>query len=229
MVIHNREKVNKLCNFILKMNEHAVIPKLLIRDLLRERPNLFPAQGRATFESKLMEESLHAPPLEHQQAHQILSLLEQSQDTQPIAWELLGLLHKNGIGVPASDSKAVDYFRMASIRGQPEAQCMLGVCIERGLGAPSDKYEAVKLYEQAANQGNANAIANLGICYHKGIGKPVDHRKAVYYDFLAADHGHPNATFNLSLSYMRGWGVHRDIREAVRLKRYAVFLGSRSW
>ena len=50
----------------------------------------------------------------------------------------LGHMYANGIGVTASNSTAIKWFRKGSDRGSPSAQFGLGYMYLRGVGLPQD-------------------------------------------------------------------------------------------
>lgn len=215
-----------LCENILANNVSSVLPRIVIRNLVREVPAIFPEENRAVIEDNMLlfaDKNVHTKNMTETLV--ILCQLASTKQTEGVAWLLLGLLYKFGVGVPANVSESVRLFRMAAECGNPEAQVMLGLCVERGLGAPQDMHEAFMLYSTAALKGNANAIANLGCCYHSGIGVSPDHKKAAQADYDAAMLGHPRAVQNISQAFFHAFGVTRDVREAVRFLRYSRYLG----
>ncbi len=80
----------------------------------------------------------------------------------------LGLMYKNGQGVPQDYKKAVVWFRQAAGQGNASAQFGLGTMYYIGQGVPQDYKEAVVWYRQAAEQGNAKAQNILGAMYEYG-------------------------------------------------------------
>ena len=64
----------------------------------------------------------------------------------------LGHMYANGLGVKASNSTAIKWFRKGSDRGNPSAQFGLGYMYLRGVGLPQDYRMAVKFLTSAAEQ-----------------------------------------------------------------------------
>ncbi|KAL3880340.1 hypothetical protein ACJMK2_032588 [Sinanodonta woodiana] len=65
---------------------------------------------------------------------------------------------------------AVEYFKKASEKNDPEAQYSLGLCYEEGWGVEPDECKAAQLYSQAAQSGHDGAMYNLGIFQQYGLG-----------------------------------------------------------
>ena len=86
------------------------------------------------------------------------------------AQTLLGLMYRNGQGVPQDFTTAASWVRKAADQGVAEAQFELGLMYAAGQGVPQEPTEAVKLYRQAAQQGYAKAQSALGDIYWKGWG-----------------------------------------------------------
>ena len=73
----------------------------------------------------------------------------------------LGVMYKNGYGVPQDYSEAVKWYRLAAEQGYDGAQNNLGHMYGNGLGVPKDYAEAIKWFRLAAEQGNAGAQSML--------------------------------------------------------------------
>ncbi len=104
----------------------------------------------------------------------------------------LGVMYRNGQGVPKDDAQAVKWYRLAADQGDAWAQIMLGVMYRNGQGVPKDDAQAVKWYRLAADQGNASAQSLLGAMYASGQGVPKDYALAYMWWNLAAA-GAPDA------------------------------------
>lgn len=98
----------------------------------------------------------------------------------------LGLLYKEGKGLPKNDNKSANSFRKAAEQGSAEAQFNLGLMYYMGRDLPQDYAESVKWYRLAAKQGNAYAQANLGHMYAQGLGVPNDDVRAHVWMYLAS-------------------------------------------
>ena len=82
----------------------------------------------------------------------------------------LGLIYREGLGVPQDYAETAKWYRLAAEQGEARAQFALGWQFEKGKGVPQDYAEAVKWYRLAAEQGNAIAQNNLGLNYFMGNG-----------------------------------------------------------
>ena len=148
----------------------------------------------------------------------------------------LGVMYRNGNGVPKDDAEAVKWYRKAADQGHADSQLSLGDNYAAGHGVPKDDAEAVKWYRKAADQGNAAAQYNLGFIYEKGFflttgqdveeilrliekggSFPKDYAEAVKWYRKAADQGSAIAQNNLGEMYYNGAGVSQDYAEALRL------------
>ena len=62
----------------------------------------------------------------------------------------LGLMYRNGYGVPQDYAEAVQWYRKAAAQGDGDAQNNLGLMYGTGLGVPQDYVQAHKWYNLAA-------------------------------------------------------------------------------
>ena len=107
---------------------------------------------------------------------------------QPDAQYNLGVMYREGHGVPQDYGEALKWLRLAAVQGHVEAQANLGVMYAMGLGVPQDYTEAVKWYRLAAEQGDPGAQHNLGAMYFHGCGVPQnDVRSYMWYNLAAAN------------------------------------------
>ncbi len=106
-----------------------------------------------------------------------------------IAQYNLGLMYKNGEGVPRDYRQALKWFRLSAEQGYAEAQHSLGVMYSNGDGVPQDDYkQAVKFYRLSAEQGFTNAQANLGWMYDNGYGVLQNYvRSHMWYNISASN------------------------------------------
>jgi len=108
----------------------------------------------------------------------------------------VGVMYKNGLGVPQDYKEAVKWYTLAADQGHASAQYNLGVMYENGKGVPQDYKEAAKWYRLAADQGHASAQYNLGVMYGKGDGVLQDYIRAHMWFNIAAANGNDNAREN---------------------------------
>ena len=142
----------------------------------------------------------------------------------PRAQFYLGLMYRNGEGVPRSDERAIYWYAKAAEQGHPDAQFNLGLIHDSGDGVPRDAQRALYWYTKAAQQGNNNARFYLwyikasehkdpdaqfylGLMYRNGDGVPRNDKQALYWYTKAARQGNVNAQFHLGLIHDIGDGV----------------------
>ena len=82
----------------------------------------------------------------------------------------LGLMYRQGHGVPQDDKTAVKWYTLAAEQGYATAQYNLGWMYDTGRGVPQDDKTAVKWYRLAAEQEDAGAQTGLGAMYATGRG-----------------------------------------------------------
>ena len=137
----------------------------------------------------------------------------------------LGVMYKNGQGVPQDYQQAVAWYRKAAEQGYANAQYNLGVMYDNGQGVAQDYQQAVAWYRKAAEQGDASAQYNLGIMYDNGQGVAQDYKQAAAWYRKAAKQGHARAQTNLGVMYKNGQGVLQDYQQAVAWYRKAAEQG----
>ena len=103
---------------------------------------------------------------------------EAAQAGDPVAQNALGLLYKNGDGVPLNRKEAMEWFAKAAYRGNAEAMCNMGDMwvdlSEFGDFEPGEKEhkyyaetiaKAAAYYRKAAEKGLPRAQYELARCY----------------------------------------------------------------
>ena len=94
------------------------------------------------------------------------------------AMALLGVIHRNGIGVEKDEKTALDWFLKASDAGNPGGMIFAAATYRDGKGTKRDHKRAAELYLKAADLGIAEAKANLAIYYDRGQGLRRDAKLA---------------------------------------------------
>ena len=122
----------------------------------------------------------------------------------------LGLMYRNGEGVPQDDKIAVKWYKLAAEQGLASAQTSLGWMYDKGKGLTQNNKTAAKWYKLAAEQGDAKSQFNLGVMYQKGRGVTQNDKTAVKWYRLAAEQGVGDAQGNLGVMYAFGDGVLKD-------------------
>ena len=108
----------------------------------------------------------------------------------------LGLMYRNGKGVPQNHKAAVKWYRLAAEQGNAFGQFHLGLMYDIGQGVLQDYKTAVKWYKLAAEQGDAEAQFNLGAMYEMGKGVKPDNVYAYMWYNIAASSGNETASKN---------------------------------
>ena len=114
-----------------------------------------------------------------------------------IAQSNLGVMYKNGTGVPQDYKLAVKWYTMSAEQGNAMAQCNLGINYAKGEGVAQDDNLAAKWYRMSAEQGNNEAQYNLGFMYAFGEGVPQDDKEAYVWLSVAKANGLELAEKNL--------------------------------
>lgn len=130
---------------------------------------------------------------------------------------ILGIMYKDGKGVPQNSREAACWYRLAADQGDVMSQYSLGIMYAKGMGVPQDSREATRWYRLAAKQGDAAAQYNLGIMYDKGEGVPQDYVQAHMWLNLAAAQGYKESSD--ARDQVAGEMSQSQIEEAQRLAR----------
>ncbi|MEK9941784.1 MAG: tetratricopeptide repeat protein [Gammaproteobacteria bacterium] len=72
----------------------------------------------------------------------------------------LGVMYRQGQGVPQDDKEAVNWYRKSAEQGYAWAQSNLGVMYGEGRGVPQDNVYAHMWFNIAASNGHDNARSN---------------------------------------------------------------------
>lgn len=105
----------------------------------------------------------------------------------------LGLMYRDGKGVPASEASALSWFERAADHGLVDAQWALAELLF--ATAPA---EALAWCLKAAEQGHADAQWKAACCFREGIGTPVDFKQTLGLYAEAALAGCREAQYDLS-------------------------------
>ncbi|KAI9329292.1 kinase-like domain-containing protein [Obelidium mucronatum] len=125
---------------------------------------------------------------------------QSGREADPSAQTKVGLMYKNGAGVPQDYSKAFEILSRAAARGNVVAQLNLGEMYQHGQGVAQDYLKAMEC---------------LGYMYHMGLGVAQDNSKAVEWYTCAAHQGNPAGQNSLGWMYRNGLGVAQDYSKAV--------------
>ncbi len=108
---------------------------------------------------------------------------------------LLGVMHRQGLGVEPDVEQAVELWMEAAEPPGADAfaQFNLGVLYEAGDGVEQDVDRAIALYQQAADRGVAQAMLNLGVLYAQGTSVEADEEEALRWFYEASLAGNQTA------------------------------------
>ena len=97
-----------------------------------------------------------------------------AEQGKPSAQGLLGVMYKEGKGVPQDYKEAAKWYQLSAEQGNDRAQVNLGNLYYHGEGVQQNYKEAVKWYRLSAEQGNVGAQIYLSGMYASGQGVPQD-------------------------------------------------------
>jgi TPR repeat protein len=163
-----------------------------------------------------------APPAENRLAQ----LQKQADSGDADAQFDLGVMYRDGKGVPKDATKAMEWLQKAAALGNAKAHLYVGGLYYDGKDVPKDLAKAVEWFQKAAALGNADAQYILGDMYHGGEGMPKNTAKAIEWYQKAAAQGNANAQYSLGLIYDNGEGVPKDAAKAVEWYRKAAAQGN---
>jgi uncharacterized protein len=136
----------------------------------------------------------------------------EADPTDAAAMTLLGELSAEGLGARQDWTKAADWFRLASDRGDPQASYALAMLKLDGRGTPKDQPGARRLLERAADAVPA-AATSLGLMLLGDQRPESDRRAAELFRFASASLD-ADALYAMAIMTRQGRGVTRDLAEA---------------
>jgi hypothetical protein len=105
----------------------------------------------------------------------------------------LGVLHHQGLGMPADIKEALNWYEKAADLNHPEAQYNLGIAYIEGVGVHYDAQKAATYFHAAADRGIMEAAYNLGLIYENGLLGQTRPDDALMWYKAAADQGSAEA------------------------------------
>ncbi len=115
----------------------------------------------------------------------------------------IGVMYRDGKGVPRYISEALIWFRRAAEQNEARAQAALGDIYRDGQGVEQDDKEAADWYAKAAAQGEPHGQSELGYIYGTGSGRPKDLVLSYMWSSLAAAQGDEPAATNKAAAAAR--------------------------
>ena len=142
-----------------------------------------------------------------------LSELQSNADQgDPNFQNLLGLLHREGLGVEKNEDKAFELISKAAAKEVPSAEFNLGRFYMIGVGCDIDFDKAIHWLTISADHGNERAAYSLGYMYFKGFGVEQDYKKAISWFELSQ---WSMAKHYLGICYYFGYGVEINEEKAI--------------
>lgn len=112
------------------------------------------------------------------------------------AMQALGILAKQGRGLPQSDELAARWMKRAAAAGNVPAEVEYAIMLFNGTGVPKNEEAAGKLFLRAAHQGNAIAQNRLAKLYQFGLGIAPDTIEAAAWHLVARSQGLDDAALD---------------------------------
>ncbi len=138
----------------------------------------------------------------------------------------LGMLTKDGTGLPADPAAALTLLKAAATGGYVEAQYVLAQAYSRGDGVPLDSAKALQWLTAAAEGGNTEAQYFLANALKRGDGAQQDIVAAFRWYRRAAEQNLPIAQRTLGTAYMTGnEPLQKNPQEAYRWLKAAADAG----
>ncbi len=137
----------------------------------------------------------------------------------------LGVLYRDGLGVPQDASKALREFEAASTAGDMKGPRYVGLFYE----AAGDAAKAFAAYQLGADRGDITSQYLLGKAYELGTGVTQDYALAAKWYATSASRGDIIASdgmVGLASLYERGLGVAKDTAKSIALYRQAAAVGN---
>ncbi|QCE32714.1 sel1 repeat family protein [Acetobacteraceae bacterium] len=135
-----------------------------------------------------------------------------------------GLNYQHGNGGEQNYTKAFQYFKKASQKGNLWADLNLGVMYEKGHGVAQNYQKAREYYESAAQQSLPEAENNLGYLYQHGLGMDHNYLMAKQYYEMASSQDNAEAFYNLGIMALNGQGCAQSKEKALDYFRKACRL-----
>jgi len=121
----------------------------------------------------------------------------------------LGVIARDGVGMPADPKRAYVTFERACAAGEALGCREQGIALSSGSGAARDPTRAIALFEQACTAEPVTCY-DLAHAYDKGIGVKADAPRARTLYAKACDGGEPVACYALALMIAGGRGGPQD-------------------
>ena len=125
----------------------------------------------------------------------------------------LGVMYREGRGVPKDDAQAATWFTKAAEQGVAKAQFKLGNMYKHGIGVPKTILRRWPGTTRRPRRARLTLSAPSVVCTYTARACRETTRKP-YVVAQAADKGLPIAQYDLGMMYVNGNGVARDYVQA---------------
>lgn len=143
-------------------------------------------------------------------------ILKAAEAGLPLALYFMGTMTQQGLGIPANEADAMNWYRQAAAAGVRAAQARWGAALLSGRGVQRNIVEGESWLRRAALAGDVDAAAMIGDLYAGGHGLPNPAEASAWYT-RAAEGGHAAAA--RALGMLRMGGLDKDPDEAARWMR----------
>jgi hypothetical protein len=170
-----------------------------------------PAKGKpAAAEAKAPEDSAYAAFDEGCYVKALRLAQEAAARNEPQAFTLIGQIHEQGLGVPADDAKAAEFYAKGAALGDSHAQFQIGMMLLKGRGVTQNRDKAIGFLELAAGKNHPLALYNIAQVHIER----EDFVTGAQYLEKAAALENTRAQFDLGSLYASGLGVQQDHAKA---------------
>ncbi len=130
----------------------------------------------------------------------------------------LGVLHENGLGIPADPAQAAYWYGEAAARNLRQARFALVRMQRAGTGADQAELveDPIAVLESLARDGMTEAQYELAVSYDRGIDVTPNRATAAVWYERAAEGGHVAAQYSIGTLYDEGLGTAQDRERAHR-------------
>ena len=145
-----------------------------------------------------------------------LMLEELAQREDPQTLNMLGVLYRDGIGVPADREKAVSYFEQSIALGYIESYSKLAYLYGfDAQGNVTDEKRYIEILMKGAEYEVVSCLRDLAVAYNNGIGVKRNHKQALRWAEKAAQSGDVSSYHLLGCTYYYGTdGIPADESKA---------------
>ncbi|KAJ3392704.1 hypothetical protein HDU92_008207 [Lobulomyces angularis] len=145
----------------------------------------------------------------------------------PEAFNMLGMMHENGLGQKRDMNLALQNYREAASKNCLDALNNLGRIYQNGLGCSVDYGTAQEYYTKAAEGGHLDAMVNIGYLLEHGLGSSANSEASFHWYNTAAEKGYAKAENAVGSCYYKGLvSLKKNPEEAVKWFRKSSLQGN---